>query len=371
MTKKFFNISNIITVLLLGVFFLLPTTVAHADEQTQSSNQEAGVTGFTYEAIKPDNQVNTKVGYFDLRMKPGQEQTVQVNLKNPGDEEITIDISLNGAKTNMNGVLEYGPTDLENDASLKYDFVDLVKGPESVTIPAKSEKNLDLKITMPDVSYDGVIVGGIQLQQQTDDEEQQTSGTGIINKYAYLIAMVLSENDKKVEPELELNKVYPELNNFRNTIFVNYSNVTATFVDDMATEVQIMKKDNDKVLYETKKTGMRMAPNTMIDFPVSMEGDRMEPGDYRALITVISGEREWKWEQDFKITDEDADKFNNQDVDLTNEDGINWIFVAAIIGGVLAAAVIIFIIIRIIVKKKEAKKKQAKKSAAKKKTNQK
>lgn len=358
---------NIVTVFLLGLAGFLPVQ-AFANEQTQESVQESAATGFTYESIKPDNQ-HSNAGYFDLRMKPGQVQTVQIKLKNPSSEEITINVALNGAKTNMNGVLEYGPTAIENDASLKYDFADIVKGPESVTIPPNSEKNLDLTITMPEVSYDGLIAGGIQLQQETKNEEQ-SSGTGIINKYAYVIAMLLTENDTKVTPELKLNRVYPELNNFRNTIFVNFSNITATYVNDMATEIQIMEKDNDKVLYETKKTGMRMAPNSLIDFPVSMEGDRMVAGDYRAKIVVTSGEQKWEWEENFTITDEDADKFNNQDVDLTNESGFNWVLIGSVIGAVLAAAIIIFVIIRVVVKKKEQKK-QAEKQAKKKNSSKK
>ncbi|MBO0438810.1 DUF916 and DUF3324 domain-containing protein [Candidatus Enterococcus ikei] len=329
-------------------------------------NSSGNATGFTYETIKPDNQRSNDVGYFDLKMTSGQKQTVKIKIKNLASEEIEVSVKLNGTKTNANGVIEYGPTTIKKDKSLKYDFENIVKAPEKVKIPANAEQDVDIEITMPEASFDGVISGGIQLQKIEKDEKAKPKKTGVINKYAYVIGMILSETDKEVQANLELNKVYAELNNFRNTFFVNFSNVEAAYLENMATQVQIMKEDSDEVLYETKRSGMRMAPNSLIDFPVSMEGDRMVPGNYRAKILVTSGEKKWEWDEKFKITDEEADKFNNQDAGLEDVQTFNWQLIAGIVGGVLLLAIIIFFIIRTINKKKQAKKKQARKKRPKK-----
>ncbi|ALS02830.1 hypothetical protein ATZ33_16035 [Enterococcus silesiacus] len=330
------------------------------------ANSGGNATGFTYETIKPDNQKSQDTGYFDLKMTPGQKQTVKIKLKNLASEEVEISVRLNGAKTNANGVIEYGPTTIKKDNSLKYDFESIVKAPETVKLPANGEKDVDIELTMPEASFDGVISGGIQLQKIEKEEASKPKKTGVINKYAYVIGMLLSETDNEVQPNLELNKVYAELNNFRNTFFVNFSNVQPAYLENMTTQVQIMKDSSDEVLYETKRSGMRMAPNSLIDFPVSMEGDRMVPGDYRAKILVTSGDKKWEWNEKFKVTDEEADKFNNQDAGLEDVQTFNWQLIAGIVGGVLALAVIIFLVIRTVNKKKQAKKKQARKKKPKK-----
>ncbi|MGM0219557.1 DUF916 and DUF3324 domain-containing protein [Enterococcus sp. AZ126] len=326
-------------------------------EEDSSGN----ATGFTYETIKPDNQRSKDVGYFDLGMTPGQKQTVKIKINNLASEEIEVSVKLNSTKTNANGVIEYGPSTIKKDKSLKYDFENIVKAPETVKIPANSEQDVDIEITMPEASFDGVISGGIQLQKIEKEEKETKQKTGVINKYAYVIGMILSETDKDIQPNLELNKVYAELNNFRNTFFVNFSNVEPAYLENMTTQVQIMKEGSDEVLYETKRSGMRMAPNSLIDFPVSMEGDRMVPGDYRSKILVTSGDKKWEWDEKFKITDEEADKFNNQDAGLENVQTFNWQLIAGIVGGVIVLALIIFFVIRTINKKKKEKKKQAKK----------
>ncbi|MGX7245371.1 DUF916 and DUF3324 domain-containing protein [Enterococcus quebecensis] len=323
----------------------------------KSLAQEAGgATGFVYEIKFPENQ-QKDAGYFDLKMTPGQKQKVEVLLKNPRDEEVTVETSLNGAKTNMNGVLEYGPVNLKKDDSLKYDFIDVVKAPEKIVLPPNSEKTLEIEITMPQTSYDGLIVGGIQLKKADDNKDKTQEGANVVNKYAYVIAMVLHEKDVKVEPEMNLNKVNAGQSNARNVIYVDVSNIKANFLDNLSMEAQIMSDKSDEVLYETKKSSMRMAPNSNMTFPVNMQGEKMVPGKYRAHILATSGDKKWEWTEAFEITSEEADKFNREDVGLVQEKGTNWLLIVGAAVGLFVVILTIFFIIRLIRQKREAVKK--------------
>ena len=330
----------------------------------QAADVQSG-TGFTYELHYPENQIE-ETGYFKLRMQPGQAQDLTIALTNQGEEDIVVEVSLQGAKTNSNGVLEYGPTEIENDASLKFPFEELVTGEPTITVPAKSTVDYPLHIQMPETSFDGVVVGGIYLIQ-ADSEDGASGGGGgsmVVNKYAYAIATVLSESDTELAPDLTYNKTYAGQSNYRNTFFVNFSNTVAAYVNNMSVEVQIMKKGSEAVLYETKRTEMRMAPNTYIDFPVSMNGEKMVSGDYTAHILINAGSQSWEWDEEFEVTVEEADKYNERDVGLVQEKGINWQLIAMLVAGVILAAVLVFIGIRF-VRNKGKKGKQAKKSPKK------
>ena len=221
----------------------------YAEENT-SQAASSDPLGFSYKVIQPENQRNTEVGYFDLRMTPGQQQVVQIELSNPGEVDLTVDVALNGTKTNGNGVVENGPTTIDNDKSLKYDFAELVTGPESVVVPAGQTVPLELTITMPEATYDGVISGGIQLKKAVDKEARKNQ-TGVINEYAFLVGMLLTETDTPVEPDLALNSVYVGMNNYRNSVFINFSNIEASYLEGLTLEAQIMMADSDTVLYDT------------------------------------------------------------------------------------------------------------------------
>lgn len=361
MNKKAF-IRLMKMVYIIGCVFGFGLT-ANAEESS------APLEGFSYEVILPENQHNKEVGFYDLRMTPGQKQTVQMKLSNSSDKEIVIDVRLNGAKTNGNGVIEYGPNELENDASLKYDFVDVVKAPEKVTLAPKSEQMLNLEIQMPATAFEGYISGGIELQEDTSGQKQEADNGMIINEFAYLTGMLLSESDSdQIKPDMKLNKIYPELKNFQSAIFVNFSNIQPVYAEGMTVDAQIMKKGSEQVLYDSKKSKMRMAPNTMINFPITL-GERMVAGDYRAkiLVTTEDGGR-WEWDEEFTITNEEAEKFNEQDLTLVKSSGINWMLIAAIVGGFLLLILIIFLIVRVMNKNKK-KKKVTKKHPKKKKTS--
>ncbi|MBO0439872.1 DUF916 and DUF3324 domain-containing protein [Candidatus Enterococcus ikei] len=345
---------------------LIPSTNAFATEKIKGTDQEAKG-GFSFETVKSEKQVSD-ANYFDLKLSPGEKHKVQIKLNNAEEKPIDILISLNGAKTNSNGVIEYGPTTIEDDASLKYKFTDIVKGPEEVTIPAKSSIDVDYEITMPATEFDGQIVGGFQIQVKPNEEEEKKADGAVINRYAYVVAMVLKENDTEVMPNLKLNKVHPELRNFRNSIFINYSNEKPAFLEEMTLETQITKKGSKEVLYDSKQAGMRMAPNTMINYAVSMNGEKMIPGDYQAHIKVTArGDKKWEWLEDFKITDEDADKFNDQDVSLLQEASFDWKLIAMCVGGVVTLGLIVFFAIRAFNKKSGKGKRKNSSKANKKK----
>lgn len=353
--------------LVFGCATSLYPIMAQAAEEGGAQTDIAGATGFTYSVNFPENQMGKDIGYYHLKMKPTDKQVLSIAVSNPGKEKVTIGVSLNGAKTNQNGVIEYGDSPIKEDPSLKYDFKKIVTGPEKVELAAGETKNVELTVQMPEGSYDGVIAGGVQLMKENQDKANDSSkGSKIINQYAYVVGILLQESDKELTPDLNLNSVTAKQSNYRNAIFVDFSNVVATYLNDMSVEVQITGKNSESVLYERKQTAMRMAPNSFLSFPVSMNGEKMVPGDYTAKILVTSGEHKWAWDKEFKITDEDANKYNERDVGLVQEKGIDWKLIAFIVGGVILLIVVLSSIF-IVLRKRKAKKEREKKKLAKKK----
>ncbi|GGC76894.1 DUF916 and DUF3324 domain-containing protein [Enterococcus wangshanyuanii] len=351
-THKSFTLQYTILVfsIIVGFLFLAKATAVSAEEENS-----AGATGFTYSISFPDNQIDKELGYYKLKMTPGQEQQLSIMLSNPSAEKVVIDVKLNGAKTNQNGVIEYGESAIKNDPSLKFNFIDLVEGPKSVELAPGETKSLELTVKMPETEYDGVIAGGIQLMRAGQEATTNSGGSKIINQYAYVIGVLLQENEAVIQPDLSLNSVKAGQNNYRNAIFINYSNTKAAYLNDMTAEVQITEKGKETVLYERKQTAMRMAPNSFIDFPVSMNGERMIPGDYEADILITSGDKKWAWKQAFKITDEDANKFNERDVGLVQEKSLDWKLILLLVAAFLIGIFLLFLVVHFFRKKKHKK----------------
>ncbi|MBL1229128.1 DUF916 and DUF3324 domain-containing protein [Enterococcus sp. BWB1-3] len=332
---------------IMSLLFCLYSSVTVYGVETEGSTIENPI-GFTYKVIHPENQ-RSQVGYFDLRMKPKQKQTIEVELRNLTDKDQTIEVSLNGTTTNSNGVIENGPTGIEQDASLRYAFEEIVSGPETIKVPAKGTEKLSLTIQMPAKSYDGVISGGIQLKE-TVDEKKRSKQTGVINEYAFLIGVLLTETDTEVYPKLVLNTVVAGTKNGEGVLFVNLSNIEAAYLGDLVLEVTITQAGKAAVLYETKRSDLQMGPNNQMSFPVPV-GSKLVAGDYEAHVLAVSGEHEWSWDQPFTITDEEA---KNANEGLTNrgKQGFDWQLVVLIFVVILLTSFGIFYIVRRVNKEK-------------------
>ncbi|MGX7024917.1 DUF916 and DUF3324 domain-containing protein [Vagococcus hydrophili] len=321
--------------------------------------------GFTKKVQHPENQI-TSGEPLNLMMKPGQKQKVNVVLENLGEKETTIEVKLSGARTNGSGGLEYGPNTFKKDKSMKYDLADLVKVPAEVKIPGKSKENLVLDITMPETSYDGVVTGGIQLMEKGKDMgKTEENGALVTNKFAFLFGVTLHMTDKEVKPDFDLRSAKAGLANYRNAVFLDIGSTQAFLAKGMTLNAEITEKGKKEVLYQKKSADVSIAPNSLLSFPVTMDGDRMKPGDFTANVVLKGYDKEWKWSKNFTITKEEADKFNQQDPYLVQERGLNWKMIALIVGGVILLVVIVVVILKVTKKKTPQKGKKAKKKSSK------
>ncbi|MCM3675950.1 DUF916 and DUF3324 domain-containing protein [Peribacillus simplex] len=310
---------------------------------------------FGVETVVPKNQVDKKKTYFDLLVEPGQKQILEINLRNDTDDDVKINPLIHSATTNLNGVVEYGENDKEADPTLLYKLEDIVKTEEEVIIPAKGNYVLKLDVTVPKKEFDGVVAGGIILQEDTEgtDEKQNKNednkGLSIKNEFAYVVAILLRENENEIKPELQLNDVFPDQVNARNVINVNIQNTMPMYMNQMTVKSKVTKKDDSQVLYESNKEGMQMAPNSNFDYPISLNGERLEAGDYTLEMTAASMGEEWHWTRDFKIDGDIAKKLNDSDVTIQKD--YTWLYV--IIGGIVILLALILWVIIMRRKKKE------------------
>lgn len=318
------------------------------------SNEAQGAElNFAVEPVIPENQIDKTKTYFDLKMSPSKEQILEISLRNDTEKDVVVEPVITSSTTNLNGVVEYSPTKAKQDSTLKYQLSDLVKVDKSVKIPAKSSIKLPLTVKMPKEEFDGILAGGITLQEKQDTEKEADSdekGLSIQNKYAYVVALVLSINDKKVNPLLKLNKVEASQVNARNVINATIQNTTPVYVNQLSVESKITYKGDKKTLYSSSKEGMQMAPNSHFAYPISLEGKKLEEGEYTLEMTAKSKDDVWKWKKDFTISADVAKELNTKDVQI--KDPSYWLYI--VIGLILLViAGLLFILYKRRKKQKE------------------
>lgn len=299
---------------------------------------------FSVQAIIPENQVDKSQSYFDLRMKAGQAQDLTVEMRNDSTEAVTVNVLPNTAITNQNGIVEYSNTTTERDSTLKTAFKEIATTDNEVTIPAQSKKQIKVHVQMPKDSYDGVILGGLYFTEKTKDEASKEKGSQIVNRYAYVIGVKLTETDVAVNPDLKLTGVQAKQVNYRNVIAANIQNTKAALLKDLSIEGKIYKKGGKDVLYSTKRENLRMAPNSNFDFGISLDNKPFKPGKYTFKGTAQSGKQTWTFEKDFEIKGETAKTYNKKAVSL--EKDYSWVYLMIGLGISLILLLVIVILLR-------------------------
>jgi len=336
--------------ILLVIAFLLLLAISAYDYVSYADTLDFSVT-----TVIPDNQIDKDRTYFDLLMEPGAEQTLSVVLRNNSEKDIVISARICGAITNINGVVEYGRDDVEPDKTLRHNMKDLVVCDKRINIPKKGDYTLKLNAKMPAEEFDGVLAGGITFQQETSESEDVPNNGGgmtIKNEYAYVVAILLRQNLNEIKPNLVMNSVSPGQVNARNVINANIQNTEAMYMNKVKIDASAARKGSDTV-YESHTENMQMAPNSNFDYPIRLEGRRMEAGDYTLTLTVYSMGEVWTFSREFTVSGEEAKRLNESDVSVEPEKGIpQWLLFLIIGVGILMLLVLIFLIILLTRRKK-------------------
>ncbi|WP_301357406.1 DUF916 and DUF3324 domain-containing protein [Enterococcus spodopteracolus] len=334
---------------LFSLLFVLFPSVAQAEETLS----------FYVTPEFPESQVEGSTSYFDLNLGAGETETLALKLQNASSEPIQVQVTPHTAYTNVHGVVEYGKDAQDPDNSLMYSLDELIDPSGVIELAGNETKTITVPLHMPEELFEGFLAGGLRITEVKEEQEETTSneeGVAIKNEFAYVVGVVVSNSRDSVQPDLDLLDVFADQLNYRNVISATIQNFTPTFVNRMAVEATVQRIGEDEVLYEASEEMMQMAPNSNFDFPISLEGDRFQSGEYLLKLKATSGEEEWVWEQTFTIEADEARSLNRADV--TIDTSLNWWMIGSIVLGILLLGVILYLLIQ---KKKEQTSKNSKK----------
>ncbi|EOS8126983.1 DUF916 and DUF3324 domain-containing protein [Enterococcus faecium] len=329
--KSHRNNCSLLLILLLG--FILWQTPVHASEFN-----------FAVDFELPANQIDKNKTYINVRMEPGKTQEIPYTVFNRTDKPVIVETLIHSATTNSNGVIEYGESKSKLDETLSYDMKNLAKTVGEITVPPQSAVTETLSLKAPEKELAGVVAGGITFQEKKENVSNKST-VGVVNQFSQVKAILIRNSEKESSPDLKLKKAYADQSDGRNVIKVNLQNPNASYMFGLTTSVEIYKKESKEPYLSIKKEKIDVAPNTNFDLLVPLEGKKLAPGHYQAVVKGAWKEKRWNLHTDFEITDDAADQLNEKDIDLKNQpETFDWrwlILVGVILIGLFAGLFIL------------------------------
>ncbi|EGO5243391.1 DUF916 and DUF3324 domain-containing protein [Enterococcus faecalis] len=286
---------------------------------------------FSVTPVLPENQALDNPSYFDLTVTPNQKQILQIKIKNNSDESVKYKVYVNTATTNQNGIIDYSMSDFEKDESMKLSVEDCVKLSEpQIEVPAESEKEVSIELSIPETPFEGVALGGITIEPIVEETQ------GVSSIFTRTLAIQLRESDEEVFPQLESGNVLISQENLRNNIQFELRNITPTVISGVNAEITVTKKGAKEPVFEQQKEKLNFAPNSKFSL-LSQWNDQFKSGEYVYKISLIDGKgNTWDFHKEFEVKAKEAKKLNETSVDkkkisIKDKDYLVYIEIAVIV----------------------------------------
>lgn len=322
----------------------------------------ASPSGFATAAILPENQIDSSLSYFDLLMEPGMKQTIQVAVSNSEDKPILVQLAANTATTSQDGLIDYtSPNEPDSSSKIFIEDITKVQQPE-MRIEAGESKEFNIDIAMPESAFDGVLLGGLAISasypEDVEIEENNSDAVVVENVFVHVIGLKLRVDEKPVKPDFQLVGVEAGMTNYRPDIKVQLQNAAPLVAKGMQVNLDVTKKDSEKVLYNSSFEDASMAPLSTGDFLVSMGTGTVQAGDYTVHASVTWEEETWTWTENFTIAGEKASQLNKESLAEPEEaPGLPlWLIITLVAGGAIIILLLVVVVVMLVKKKKPADK---------------
>ncbi|MEI5991638.1 hypothetical protein A5881_003175 [Enterococcus termitis] len=300
---------------------------------------------FSVQAIRPDTQIETNKTYFVIETKPNESQVLHVKVKAAVEEPIKVQVSLLNGTTGIGGNIEYDPLIKDVDETLKNPITEIAKVSQTeITLENFEEKTVDIVVTPPNDSYEGIKLGAIVFNL-AEEEDSTKKKSMVENAFQYRIGLITSETNEDYDnaKNLDLISTKADLTLGRKQISAVIHNSDPKIADNLNIEATVKKKGSSNVLKRQAVTNARMAPNSTYDFLIDWGAEDIKAGDYVVDMKAKNEQDEWKWQSEFTISEGYAKKLNEETVfKLESPKWLPFVVVATIliIVGVTTALII-------------------------------
>ncbi|MCL2279417.1 MAG: DUF916 and DUF3324 domain-containing protein [Oscillospiraceae bacterium] len=287
----------------------------------------------------PENQNVESVGSFNLDVKAGQTQEIEVLVANHYNDSITVEVSLINPGTSRNGVIDFSQAG-NMDTTLNISFYDIahLKVDPYITIPAGGTARVPIALQIPENGFDGVLFGAIRVLLGTSEEEMAQAGQPVESFEQVIPVRLFQDRNIVIAPEFKLGGIEFGLIAGVAAIEVNIRNPEPRFSMGTIVSAQIFSTDSDAPIFTITDLEVDFAPHSVYSLTLlDNAGFGILAGEYIANVQVGFDGQIWKFEQGFHITPADADTVNSNAIN-------QQVPPQQLLGGTMLSSIILWLI---------------------------
>ncbi len=294
------------------LFISLVSVVLNSNKQVYSEANDSPPLDFKVEAVIPTTQIDQNKTFFYVKTEPSKEQILKVKVTSTSENVVKVRAYLANGITSEEATINYLP-EYGKDSTLtnSIEEIAVVETSELELKPGETQE-VSIKINPPNEHYDGIKLGAIYFQKDSEVDNKAT----INSKYSYRIGIVTSESTEYYNKGKTLNflKANANLLRLQKTIALTLQNPEPQVINDFSMSIKIVEKDTGKVVKRQSTTNGSIAPNSQFTYYLNWGIDPIPEGKYIAKLNASSSFETWDLEKEFTISEDKAEKMNNETV---------------------------------------------------------
>lgn len=270
--------------LLVGLLTVQTSNSVFAKSDGMAIPSEPRATFMLRPELPKDNLGGKQLGYFNLKLKRGQQRTVFLKVFNPTAQPLTIYGRVKDVTTNDNATVDYLGANPIDRHLLKQPGSQLVKVPRATKLQPNETKRLKVTIQAPTKGFKGQKATAINLSTN-----QLAKHNAVENHYVYAIALILNGRQLTVKDRQPLRSTDIKtrfVKQKRAAISVAITNPNPAYLKSATIKVDLQNQRWSLIHYQDQKSNRKIAPNSRFYEDVPLGGKRLVAGVYRMTLTI-------------------------------------------------------------------------------------
>ena len=316
---------------------------------------------FKFRLTLPDNQEPNIRSYFFLNVQKGEVENLEINVDNVSAQPIEFDVlACNAFSDPAGGILYEQQIDSEYSSFIDdtYKLEKNITVQNKLTVPAQSTGKIPVTVKVPDKDS-GLLIGGVKfIAKIAKAGDTAASGKNAANFQINLqTAVVIPIKLKYPNPETtNYDKAENYIGNAKfdeaqKNINIEIINPSEDILRDFVVKYDV-KDASGKVLFQSQKTLVQLAPKTKIKFSDKWaQNVQLEPGKYSINTIVTKDTKELVKTSEFEITKKQVQAVQEKEKEIqsvgkvTNEIPIYVWIIIGLLAFLLIAVVVVGLII--------------------------
>ncbi|RHW51384.1 hypothetical protein DS831_05005 [Bombilactobacillus bombi] len=254
---------------------------------------------------------NKSTGVVNLDVQPQQTVNFAVLLRNSSSNSVKIQIAPGVAKTNENGAIFLGDSSRKGmDSSWHYHLRDLGFHSQTVTVAPQSTKKIPVQLTIP--KYQGSISGSIIVRPIVSRQAQETNQI----QQAYGVLLNVGHYDQ-LSPKISLGPLQVRSQGGHSVTIGPIHNQRPIYYGNGALDYrgQIINSKHQPIT-KVHLSQAALAANSILPLTLDWGEQPIKAGNYLFKAQVREGQHYWQFKRHFTITNQQAVKLNQKNLNL-------------------------------------------------------